>query len=195
MTMAAGPGSADAENGVKIAGRDRFHRTGPQAAADRSAGDDGPQGTAQEQATAEQQGTAGGQGTEEQATQAGMVAQQAEDMLAKTMHDADPAAAGPDTADGQRLEMYGDSAYGSGQASADYRDGGHDTIIKPGPLRPAVPGGFTIDDFIVDEEQGTVTCPNGVTRPMSPARAVTFGAHTQAARCGRGAPPPGTAGR
>ena len=176
MTMAAGPGSTDAENGVKMAGRDRFHRTGPQAAADRSAGDDGPQGTAQEQATAEQQGTAGGQGTEEQATQAGMVAQQAEDMLAKTMHDADPAAAGPDTADGQRLEMYGDSAYGSGQARADYRDGGHDTIIKPGPLRPAVPGGFTIDDFIVDEEQGTVTCPNGVTRPMSPARAVTFGA-------------------
>jgi Transposase DDE domain/Transposase domain (DUF772) len=176
MTMAAGPGSTDAENGVKMAGRDRFHRTGPQAAADRSAGDDGPQGTAQEQATAEQQGTAGGQGTEEQATQAGMVAQQAEDMLAKTMHDADPAAAGPDTADGQRLEMYGDSAYGSGQARADYRDGGHDTIIKPGPLRPAVPGGFTIDDFIVDEEQGTVTCPDGVTRPMSPARAVTFGA-------------------
>jgi len=39
-----------------------------------------------------------------------------------------------------------------------------------------VPGGFTIDDFTVDEEQGTVTCPAGVTRPMSPARTVTFGA-------------------
>ena len=72
--------------------------------------------------------------------------------------------------------MYGDSAYGSGQARADYRDGGHDTVIKPGPLRPAVPGGFTIDDFSVDEEQGTVTCPNGVTRPMSQNRTVTFGA-------------------
>ena len=90
--------------------------------------------------------------------------------------DADPAADGQDTADGQRLEMYGDSAYGSGQARADYRDGGHDTVIKPGPLRPTVPGGFTIDDFIVDEEQGTVTCPNGVTRPMSKNRSVTFGA-------------------
>jgi hypothetical protein len=39
-----------------------------------------------------------------------------------------------------------------------------------------VPGGFTIDDFTVDEEQGTVTCPNGVTRPMSKNRSVTFGA-------------------
>ena len=34
MTMATGPGSTDAENGVKMAGRDRFRRTGPQAAAD-----------------------------------------------------------------------------------------------------------------------------------------------------------------
>lgn len=49
-------------------------------------------------------------------------------------------------------------------------------MIKPGPLRPAVPGGFTIDDFTVDEEQGTVTCPAGQVRAMSPARAVTFGA-------------------
>ena len=49
--------------------------------------------------------------------------------------------------------MYADSAYGSGQARADYRDGGHDTVIKPGSLKPAVPGGFTLDDFIVDEER------------------------------------------
>ncbi|MGH3164063.1 MAG: transposase, partial [Streptosporangiaceae bacterium] len=33
MTMAAGPGSTDAENGVKMAGRDRFHRAGPQTRA------------------------------------------------------------------------------------------------------------------------------------------------------------------
>jgi hypothetical protein len=156
MTMAAGEGSTDAENGVKMAGRDRFRHTGPQAAADPGADDDGPQGTPQEQAT--------------------MVAQQTEDMLAKTVHDGEPAGDADPAADGQRLEMYGDSAYGSGQARADYRDGGHDTIIKPGPLRPAVPGGFTIDDFIADEEQSTVTCPNGVTRQMSKNRIVTFGA-------------------
>src|SRR6266699_3903452 len=53
MTMAAGDGSTDAENGGKMAGRDRFRRTGPQAAADPGADDDGPQVTRQEQGTAE----------------------------------------------------------------------------------------------------------------------------------------------
>jgi IS5 family transposase len=104
MTMAAGEGSTDAENGVELAARDRF----------------GEPGT--------------------------------------------------------RLEVYGDSACGSGQARADYRDAGHDAVIKPGPVRPAVPGGLTIDDFTVDEQAGTVTCPAGVTRPMTASRTVTFGA-------------------
>jgi len=53
--------------------------------------------------------------------------------------------ADPDAGEGGGLEVYGDSAYGSGEARAAYRDGGHDTVIKPGPLRPAVPGGFTLD--------------------------------------------------
>jgi hypothetical protein len=107
LTMAAGPGSSDAENGVKLAAADRF-----------------------------------GGGSQDQA---------------------------------EGLEVYGDSHYGSGQARADYQAAGHDTVIKPVPLRPAVPGGFTLDDFIVDEEQGTVTCPAGHTRPMSARRYVSFG--------------------
>jgi hypothetical protein len=74
------------------------------------------------------------------------------------------------------LEVYGDSAYGSGEARAAYRDAGHDTVIKPKPVQPAVPGGLTTDDFAVDEDAGAVTCPAGVTRPMSKARTVTFGA-------------------
>ncbi|MGO9164657.1 MAG: transposase [Streptosporangiaceae bacterium] len=143
MTMAAGPGSTDAENGVKMAGRDRF-RASPPAAAGGDAG------------TAEQENAAAGGGDDAE-PQAGPDAE---------------ASPGPD----RRLEVYGDSAYGSGEARAAYRDGGHDTFIKPGPLRPAVPGGLTVDDFTVDEDQGTVTCPNGLTRPMSPARAVSFGA-------------------
>ena len=49
-------------------------------------------------------------------------------------------------------------------------------MIKPKPLRPAVDGGFTLDDFAIDEEQGTVTCPAGQVRQMSKSRAVTFGA-------------------
>ena len=74
------------------------------------------------------------------------------------------------------MEVYGDSAYGPGQARADYQAAGHDTVIKPGPLRPAVPGGFTLDDFTVDEDNGTVTCPAGHVRLVSPKRSVTFGA-------------------
>ena len=105
MTMAAGEGSSDAENGVRLTARDRFGA--------------GPAG----------------------------------------------------------LEVYGDSHYGSGDARAAYRDTGHDTVIKPAPLRPAIPGGFTLDDFAIDEDAGTVTCPAGVTRPMSSkTRTVTFGA-------------------
>ena len=89
--------------------------------------------------------------------------------------DREPAADPEQEQDGQRLEVYGDSAYGSGQARADYQAAGHDTVIKPGPVRPAVPGGFTIDDFTVNEDDGTVTCPAGQVRPMSGKRAVTFG--------------------
>src|SRR5216683_3130652 len=72
LTMAAGDGSGDAENGVKLAAADRFG----------GGGHDQPAG----------------------------------------------------------LEVYGDSQYGSGQARADYQAAGHDTVIKPVPLRPAVPG-------------------------------------------------------
>ena len=39
-----------------------------------------------------------------------------------------------------------------------------------------MPGGFTLDDFTISEQDGTVTCPLGHTRPMSSKRTVTFGA-------------------
>ena len=48
-------------------------------------------------------------------------------------------------------------------------------MIKPKPVSPAVPGGFTVDDFTIDEHAQTVTCPGGHTRPMSANRTVTFG--------------------
>jgi hypothetical protein len=47
-------------------------------------------------------------------------------------------------------------------------------VIKPIPLRPVLPGGFTAEDFVVDEAAGTATCPAGVTRPISRTRLVTF---------------------
>jgi hypothetical protein len=77
-------------------------------------------------------------------------------------------------------QVLGDSAYGTGDALAALHNAGHTPIIKPWPLRPAVEGGFTIDDFTVveptEDQLGSATCPNGVTRPITPTRNVTFGA-------------------
>ena len=74
------------------------------------------------------------------------------------------------------VQVLGDSAYGTGEALDALDRSGHTPVIKPWPLRPAVAGGFTADDFTVDEAAGTATCPAGVTRPISRTRAVTFGA-------------------
>ena len=76
----------------------------------------------------------------------------------------------------EHVEVLGDSAYGSGAARATLGDAGHDTLIKPIPLRAPVPDGFTADDFDVDHDAGTVTCPNGLTRTITPGGAATFGA-------------------
>ena len=76
---------------------------------------------------------------------------------------------------GEGLSWYGDSAYGTGDLRAAIKQAGHDAVIKPKPVQPAVPGGFTLDEFSVDEDSGTVTCPAGQTRQLSPNRTVTFG--------------------
>jgi hypothetical protein len=77
---------------------------------------------------------------------------------------------------GGPVQVLGDSAYGTGEALAALAAAGHTAVIKPWPLRPAVAGGFTLDDFSVDETAGTATCPHGITRPISRTRIVTFGA-------------------
>jgi hypothetical protein len=74
------------------------------------------------------------------------------------------------------VEVLGDSAYGTGDALDALNKAGHTAVIKPWRLRAAIPGGFTLDDFVVDETAGTATCPHGVTRPISRTRRVTFGA-------------------
>jgi hypothetical protein len=151
MTMAAGEGSSDADNGVKMAGRDRFHDGGA------ASGDDGP-------------AAAPGSGAQ---PEPGPGPRPEPGPQPEPEPERDDAGA---RAQAGGLEVYGDSAYGSGEARAAYRDAGHDTIIKPKPVQPAVAGGFTIDDFAVGEDAGTVTCPAGHTRPMSSKRTVTFGA-------------------
>ncbi len=79
-------------------------------------------------------------------------------------------------AEDEPAEVYGDSAYGTGDLRAAMKQAGHTAVIKPRPLKPAVEGGFTLDDFSVDEGAGTVTCPAGVTRRITARRNVTFGA-------------------
>jgi Transposase DDE domain len=48
-------------------------------------------------------------------------------------------------------------------------------VIKPLPLVPAVPGGFDRDDFKVDHDAGTVTCPNNHTVTISAKGHASFG--------------------
>jgi len=88
-----------------------------------------------------------------------------------------PGAGGPDdgAAAGGDLSWYGDSAYGTGDLRGAICEAGHQAVIKPKPLRAPVKGGFTVDDFTVDEQQGTVTCPAGHTVALSRTRIATFG--------------------
>ena len=58
------------------------------------------------------------------------------------------------------LEVLADSAYGSGATRAG-SSGRHRLVIKPLPSRPTMPGGFVRDDFLVDHDARTVTCPAG----------------------------------
>jgi hypothetical protein len=78
------------------------------------------------------------------------------------------------------IEVLGDSAYASGDMlhtlASQHDDKKWIPLLKPWPLRPAVDGGFTIDDFAYDTVTGTLTCPAGITRTPSPKGTVTFGA-------------------
>ncbi len=89
---------------------------------------------------------------------------------------ADSSQAASDSGEGDRLAWYGDSAYGTGDLRDAIEKAGHQAVIKPKPLQAPVEGGLTVDDFTVDEQQGTVTCPAGHTVVLSRTRIATFGA-------------------
>jgi hypothetical protein len=74
------------------------------------------------------------------------------------------------------VEVLGDSAYASGDMLHTLDAKKWIPLLKPWPLRPAVEGGFTLDDFTYDTSAGTLTCPAGVTRTPSAKGTVTFGA-------------------
>ena len=82
---------------------------------------------------------------------------------------------GDNGTEGEPLAWYGDSAYGTGDLRGAIGDAGHAAVIKPKPLQAPVAGGFTVDDFTVDEQAGTVTCPAGNTVTLSRTRIATFG--------------------
>jgi hypothetical protein len=60
---------------------------------------------------------------------------------------------------GPAHEWYGDTAYGTGDLRAALDEAGHTAVIRPWPARPAVEGGFTVDDFTADETAGTRDLP------------------------------------
>lgn len=153
LTMATGQDNTDAAMGVTLANRDRF---GPHP---------------QTQPTADTDPSADA----EPLVDAEVVADNGDGPSHQGSSHAGSSGAGSSSGAGGGLEVYGDSAYGSGQARADYAAAGHNTVIKPKPSNPAVPGGFTTDDFVIDDDAGTVTCPCGHTRTMSPSRRVVFG--------------------
>ena len=70
--------------------------------------------------------------------------------------------------------MLGDAAYGGGETRAALTAAGHTQMIKPIPLRPAVPDGFTKDDFAIDLHAGAVTCPAGHTVAITPGGRAVF---------------------
>ncbi len=72
-------------------------------------------------------------------------------------------------------QVLADGAYGSGGTLSALREAGHTLAVKPFPTHSAVPGGFTRDDFVVDEAGGTVTCPAGQVATITPRRHVKFG--------------------
>ncbi|MGB8384011.1 MAG: transposase, partial [Dermatophilaceae bacterium] len=91
-------------------------------------------------------------------------------------------------AEEERLDVYGDAAYGAGELLEDLEDVGADIHTKVQP--PTAPGGrFAKDRFDIDLGAGTVTCPGQVSVPIRPAKTgggtAVFG--TACARCPLGA--------
>lgn len=74
-------------------------------------------------------------------------------------------------------EVLGDSAYSAGEFRAHLEDRDMAAVIKPPPLRPGVPGGFTLDDFTFDLDARTVTCPEDITVTITKKGSARFGAH------------------
>ena len=70
-----------------------------------------------------------------------------------------------DSCDGERLAVYGDSAYGAGALLDTLQDADADIMCKVQP--PVAPSGrYPKDAFQIDLHEGTVTCPAGHIAPL-----------------------------
>jgi len=74
---------------------------------------------------------------------------------------------GTDTGDDGRAKVYGDAAYGSGEFQARLEDNDIDSGCKTQRPSPPAGGRFAKDRFDIDLEAKTVTCPNGITAPIT----------------------------
>jgi IS5 family transposase len=72
------------------------------------------------------------------------------------------------------IEVLGDSAYATGDMLHQLSEKRWTPLLKPWPLKAAVEGGFTIDDFVYDPGANTLTCPAGLTRTVSPQGRASF---------------------
>jgi hypothetical protein len=92
---------------------------------------------------------------------------------------------GPQAAAGEQpLSVYGDSAYGAGSVLETLEDADAEVMCKVQP--PVAPGGrFAKDEFQIDLDAGTVTCPAGQSAPL---RAVKGGQLAQFGQACRGCP-------
>ena len=88
---------------------------------------------------------------------------------------------GVDLLDGEDpgLTVLADSGYASGEVRADLKDAKHAAVIKPLPLQRNPKLGddqYTRDDFTIDYQAKTVTCPNAATVPINAGGQARFGA-------------------
>jgi IS5 family transposase len=81
----------------------------------------------------------------------------------------------PTVAGGEQIGVLGDSAYATADMLHALAGRQWLPLVKPWPIQPAVAGGFTVDDFVVDHAAGTATCPAGITRKVSVKGNVTYG--------------------
>jgi IS5 family transposase len=84
---------------------------------------------------------------------------------------------GVDLLDGEApgLQVLADGAYGSGETLAALTKASHTKAIKPFPSHPAIEGGFHRDDFVVDWDARTATCPAGHTVSLTKTNNAVFG--------------------